>query len=165
MAEIQEIASALAEEVETTTGPRVIVLGGAAYHVVDFDQRMVIQDHYLQKWMRIIGFDKLLPAADEASTVFVVRVQSYIIDSNMAPHLLAGIIVPHEISVKEWDLKVASATAGKIAALDSPDDRDLVAQLCLEIAFAFFKQAIVKFARTQVALASVEHALDSKPTH
>src|SRR5258708_4017754 len=81
---------------EVETGPRMIVLGGAAYRVVDFSNRTILQDHYGQRWMRKIGIDRTLPDADEDSTVFVVRLQCLIMDSLLGPHLIAGFLVPQD---------------------------------------------------------------------
>ncbi len=147
----------------TDEAPRIIVLGNVAYRVTNFNRRTVRQDHFLQRNLRRIGADKLLPEADEDSTAFVMRVQSCIVDSGLAHEFIAGLIVPQDI--EQWTVELAKFTADKIGALDSPEDREEVANLCTELAFSYFADSIEKLARAQVLFGSAEHTLSSKPTH
>lgn len=129
-----------------------IVLGGRRFRVIDFERRTVINDHYLMKWLRFIGADKVFPADGEGTPEYLVRVQNCILESLKAPELLAGYLLPIENDELQWSPEIAKATAAHIARLQDREDREHVLTLCMEVTIGFFKQGLDWLKRSRESL-------------
>jgi hypothetical protein len=127
---------------------RIYTLGGSPFHVVDFARRTVRQDHYLMRLMRKTGADKAVPMDNEHSSVFVMRVQSLLIDSGLTPEMLGGYLIPVGKTERDWTPAMAKQTAEHVGQCNSPEDRELVQDLCVEVAFGFFKQGLEQWTRS-----------------
>lgn len=137
------------EEESVETGVRLIPLGGQFFRVIDFDHRTVLIDHYLMKMIRKTGADRAMPMDGEHPNVFVIRLQCLLIDSGLTPELLAGYLVPQDITEAQWTPTIAKQTAKFIGQLNTKEDREMVATLSVEVAFGFFKQGLEHYARSQ----------------
>lgn len=132
-----------------------VTLGGRAFRVIDFDARNVRNDHYLQKHLRASGLDRVLPAEDESSAAYLVRLQAALLDSGVAVDLIAGYLLPDGVSEAQWTPALAADTAAHIGACTAAADRECVEDLALQAVFGFFRQGLARLARFQSSLATL----------
>jgi len=130
-----------------------IKLGGRRFRVIDFERRTVINDHYLMKWIRFIGADKVIAMEGEDSAAYLVRLQTCILDSGKAAELIAGYLLPEGVDEQSWTPEVAKLTAAHINKCDTQDDREQVLSLAMEVTFGFFRQGLNWLNRFQNSLA------------
>lgn len=130
------------QEDAIATEPTIVTLGGAAFRVVNFDRRTVLMDHYLAREIRAAGIDKVMPMDGDSNAGYLIRIQTAITDSGRACNILAGYLLPSEMKEQEWTPKTAERTARHIGRCNTQEDRELVSQLCIEVAFGFFKQGL-----------------------
>jgi hypothetical protein len=145
-----------------------LVLGGRSFRATDFERRTVMQDHWLMRELRATGADKVMPMDGEANEVYLLRLQTILIDSGKVPDLLGGYLLPAGTSEREWTPSTARDTAKHIALCDMPEDRELVLTLAMEVAFGFFKQGLAWLARSRSSSlrAEVSNALTrTSPAH
>lgn len=120
--------------------------GGSRFEVSDFDRLTVLQYCYLQKVLRQIGADQVLPMEGEGDDIYVARLHVCIVDSLKAPDLVAGILVPVG---KAWSPEIAKATTKHVAALQTEADIELVLQLAMDVVLGFFKRGVESWLRLQ----------------
>lgn len=133
---------------ESTGAGTPVVLGGRSFRVIDFDKRTVAADHYLAKLIRESGADKVMPMDGEGDALYVMRMQTLLIDSGKVPAMIAGMLVPDGMGEKDWTRKVAEATAKHIEQCNEPEDRELVNDLAMQVVFGFFKQGLAWLTRS-----------------
>lgn len=150
-----------------STDPRPhVVLGGKRFRVIDFDRRTVLLDHYLMAKTREIGLDKVMPGDAEPDASYLIRLQTVLIDSGKAPELLAGYLLPVRwferfiprslrrrfrigLSERDWTPERARETAWHVGRCDAREDRNLVIDLSMQVAFGFFRQGLAQLALIQ----------------
>jgi hypothetical protein len=125
-----------------------ITLGGRSFRVVVFEQRTVLQDHYLQRKIRESGVDKVMPMDGESNAVYLVRLQTALTDSGMAHELIAGYLIPEGKTEADWSQGMVKDIAKHIATCNTQADRDRVQGLCMEVVFGFFKLGLESLFRS-----------------
>lgn len=115
-----------------------IVLGGRAFHVIDFKRRTVDQDLYMMREIRKSGVDKVMPMDGEEDVQFLVRAQTLLIDSGRAVQIIAAFLLPEGCVERDWTVKMAEQTVQHIQKLDTEEDREQVLTLAMEAVFGFF---------------------------
>jgi len=155
----------MAEQLDAAKGRDPIVLGGREFRVIDFDRRTVAADHYMAKLVRQCGADKAMPVEGEQDAVYLVRMQSLLIDSGKTPEIIAGLLLPLGMDEADWTPGTANRTAQFIAKLNTQEDREKVMDLALEVVFGFFRQGLEQLARslTFIRKAEVEQSGDASP--
>lgn len=126
-----------------------VTLGGREFKVLDFARRTVLQDHYLQRYLRQIGADSVLPRDGEKDAAYTVRLTTTIIDSGKAPDLIAGFLLPLDKEEKDFTPAMAAEIAQHIGQCNTPQDREQVITLATEVAFGFFRQGLEQWARSR----------------
>jgi hypothetical protein len=130
-----------------------VQLGGRFFCVIDFDQRSVLQDHYLLRITRELGLDKMLPDPEETDVAYQVRMHNALVDSGRAHELLAGYLLPKGVDERAWTPAIAVEVAAHIGACTARKDRDLVLALGMQVVFGFFRQGLEQLERFRASLA------------
>lgn len=131
-----------------------LILGGRQFKVIDFDRRTVLQDHYLQKHLRLIGADKVFPMDGEDNAAYLVRLQVHILDSGRAPDLIGGYLLPIDKTETDFTPRMADEIAAHISKCHEQVDRETVIDLASQVAFGFFRQGLEQWRRSLVSLLS-----------
>lgn len=132
----------------TAANPRPhVLLGGRRFLVIDFEQRTVLQDHYLQRMIRALELDKALPGEGETDTAYLVRMHSLLVDSGRAHELLAGYLLPEGMDERAWTPAGAAEVAAHIGGCNAEQDRELVLALGMQAVFGYFKAGLELLAR------------------
>lgn len=142
-----------------------IELGGRQFKVVNFARRTVLQDHYLQRNLRLIGADQVMPMDGEDNAAYLVRLHARIIDSGRAHELIAGYLLPVEKTERDFTPDMAKEIAAHIALCDTPEDRETITGLATEVAFGFFKQGLEQWQRSLAYSAQASTAQTENPGH
>lgn len=130
-----------------------VKLGGRLFNVVNYDQVTTMNEHYVMKWMRQTGLDRVLPAAEgEDDAAYLMRLQGALIDTLDLPKLLGGYLLPAGKTETDWTPAMAGETAEYISKLQSKDDRAEVQRLGLLIVFDFFRVGIASLKHSQSVL-------------
>lgn len=143
----------------------LVVLGGRSFHVIDFDRRIVLQDHYLMALIAAIGADKVMPMDGEGDVEWVVRLQARITDSGRAHELIAGYLLPEGVTQTDWTRESAKEVAKHIGKCNTDEDRALVHQLAIEVALGFFVHGLALWKRSQRLLESAPDATNGAALH
>ena len=156
----------------------MVTLGGRRFKVIDFARRTVAQDHYLMTHMRSTGMDMVMPGDGESQAEYLMRLQIKLIDSQKAPDLLGGYFLPvtwfdrylprwlcNRLHVgyteRDWTPAIAAETAFHISRLNTEDDRIKVINLCIEVAFGFFRHAVEQWQPFRDSLAARVQATET----
>lgn len=125
-------------------------LGGRLFNVVNYDVITALNEHYIMKWIRHTGIDKVLPHPEgEKDEEYLMRLQGALIDTLELPRLLAGYLIPAGKSETDFTLAMAEDTAAFISSVTDPEDRAEVQRLGLQVVLDFFRAGI----------ASIKHSL------
>lgn len=125
-------------------------LGGRLFNVVNYDVITALNEHYIMKWIRRTGLDKVLPLPDgETDEQYLMRLQGALIDTLELPQLLAGYLLPAGKSETDFTLQMAEQTTAFISGVTDPEDRAEIQRLGLQVVLDFFRSGI----------ASIKHSL------
>ena len=120
-----------------------IKIGGRAFVLVRYGSISSINEHYIMKWMRQTGLDRVIPLMDgETDEAYLVRLQSAITDTLEAHTLLAGYLLPLGKGEPDWTPQMAEQTAKFLRALTGADDKAQIHRLTLAMVFDFFREGL-----------------------
>jgi hypothetical protein len=88
-----------------------------------------------------------MPMDGETNAVYLVRLQSALIDSGKACDLVGAYLLPEGTDELEWTPKGARETAQFIARLNTAADRQAVNEVAMEVVFGFFKHGLEQLGR------------------
>lgn len=137
------------DEIAPELDENPITLGGVFYRVVEFQRRTVAMDHYLTRLMRSTGVDKVIPMDGETNDIYIVRLQTCLVDSQKLPEILGGMLMPIDLEDSEWDGQIAKATTVQIRKCSAPEDRELVLSLGFDLVMRFFVEGVALLNRSQ----------------
>lgn len=117
-----------------------IELGGRAFRAVA--RSTIRHDHWLMARMRRAGFGELAKLPDEGARVYAERLMAHLLLTDGALELYGGLLVPAELTDRQWTPEVAAETATFIGGLDSPEDHAQVRTLLLMLLIPFFEREL-----------------------
>jgi len=141
----------------------VIRLGGREFQVIDWDARTVLQDHYLSKLVRQTGVDKVMPMEGESDAVYLIRLQTVLIDSGKATELIAGFLLPVGKTERDWTPEMAREVARHIAGCHTEADRDRVIDLSMQAVMGFFRRGLERLGRSAPFIAASPETASGAP--
>lgn len=125
-----------------------VTLGGRTFGFVDYDRTTVIHAHYIERIMRHAGLDTVLPGEDEPDNVYLLRLQSKLVDTLELPALLAGMLIEVPKSEADWSIEEAARQRQFIEGLTSPKDKAAVHKLGYEAVLTFFRDGLASAKRS-----------------
>ncbi len=120
-----------------------VKLGGRLFNVVNYDAIIVLNEHYVMKFMRGTGLDRIMPTIDgETNEAYLLRLNSSIVDTLRLPELLAGYLLPMGKTESDWTLDMAIDTAKHISHLTDKEDKAEVHRLGMMVTLDFFRAGV-----------------------
>lgn len=133
-----------------------IRLGGKLFNAISYEVISSRNEHYLMKWMRETGIDKVMPKPEgESDAEYLLRLQAALVDTLQLPELLGGYLLPAGKAEKDWTPQMAAETAAYIAQVNNAEDRAEVHKLGLAVTFAFFRAGLASLRHSQSVLDSL----------
>lgn len=149
-----------------------IQLGGRLFTLVNYMAITSLNEHYIMKVLSEAGIDKVLPPDDglpsheelraaleagnispeeaarlaekkqAADTEYIVMLQQRLVHSLRLHDLLAGWLLPLGKSESDWSLELARDTAAFLRQLNTPEDRETIHTLAVDVVMHFFRAGV-----------------------
>ena len=133
-----------------------IALGGRLFAPANFDRMTSLQECNVMRLLRASGLDRIMPAQDDSEAAWLAKLNAAVVDCGHLHELIGAFLLPIGKTERDWTPQLSGETKGFLEQLDTPEDRETVHKLGMEVTVGFFMHGVASLRRSENALRGIE---------